>query len=87
MADTGNEAMETDKDHVHILLTYPPTENVSSIVKTLKQQSTYYMWQTHGQYLKHIYWFQKTLWSKGCFYASIGEVSDAVIRRYIENQG
>ncbi len=33
--------MEPDRDHVHILLQYNPTDNVSGIVSTLKQHSTY----------------------------------------------
>ncbi len=33
--------METDKDHVHILLEYSPKVPVSDIVKQLKQYSTY----------------------------------------------
>ena len=33
--------METDKDHVHILLGYSPKASVSNILKQLKQYSTY----------------------------------------------
>ena len=35
--------METDKDHVHILLEYSPKVSVSDIVKQLKQYRTYQM--------------------------------------------
>ena len=35
--------METDKDHVHILLEYSPKVSVSDIVKQLKQYSTFQM--------------------------------------------
>lgn len=79
--------METDIDHVHILIQYAPTDCISHIVKVLKQQSTYWMWQKHGQLLKKYYWYQNTLWSKGYFYCSIGDVSSEIIERYIENQG
>ena len=79
--------METDLDHVHILIQYAPTDCISHIVKVLKQQSTYWMWQKHGQLLKKYYWYQNTLWSKGYFYCSIGDVSSEIIERYIENQG
>lgn len=34
--------METDKDHLHMLLQYNPTDSVTRIVSTLKQHSTYY---------------------------------------------
>lgn len=39
--------METDKDHVHILLEYSPKISVSDIVRQLKQYSTYQMWNYH----------------------------------------
>ena len=39
--------METDKDHIHILLQYPPGDSIRHIVSILKQESTYYIWRTH----------------------------------------
>lgn len=42
--------METDKDHVHILLDYSPKVSVSDIVKQLKQCSTYQIWNYHKEY-------------------------------------
>ena len=79
--------METDKDHIHILLQYNPTNSISKIVATLKQQSTYYAWLNHEQLLKKHYWKERTLWSDGYFVASIGDVSKKTIEHYIENQG
>ena len=37
-------AIETDKDHLHLLLSYDTTDTVCNIVKILKQESTYYLW-------------------------------------------
>lgn len=34
--------METDKDHIHILLQYNPTDSIKEIVAKLKQCSTFY---------------------------------------------
>lgn len=48
--------METDKDHVHILLEYSPKISVSDIVRQLKQYSTYQMWNYHKEYLSNQYW-------------------------------
>ena len=79
--------METDKDHVHMLIEYPPKLSISMIVKYLKQESTYDMWKIHGDILKRTYWYKNTLWSKGYFYCSVGEVSKETIARYIQNQG
>ena len=33
--------METDKDHVHMLLQYNPTDSITRIVSVLKQYSTF----------------------------------------------
>ena len=79
--------METDKDHVHILLEYSPKVSVSDIVKQLKQHSTYQMWGYHEEYLTKQYWKHKILWSDGYFSCSIGQVSQEIIEKYIQNQG
>lgn len=79
--------METDKDHIHILLQYNPTDSIAGIVSVLKQYSTYQAWKNHGRMLKKHYWKEKTLWSDGYFAASIGQVSQETIEHYIENQG
>lgn len=80
-------AMETDKDHIHFLLGYDTTDRVSDIVATIKQQTTYYLWQRYPNFLVKCYWEKKIFWSDGYFACSIGEVSSATIRRYIETQG
>ena len=36
--------------------------------------------------LKQHYWKERTLWSDGYFAASIGQVSQETIERYIKNQ-
>ena len=79
--------METDKDHVHILLQYNPTDSITEIVSLLKQCSTYHAWKKYSSILKKYYWKEYTLWSDGYFAASIGTVSQSVIEHYIENQG
>lgn len=79
--------METDKDHVHILLEYSPKVSVSDIVKQLKQYSTYQMWKHHEEYLSKQYWKHPILWSDGYFACSIGQVSQEIIEKYIQNEG
>lgn len=78
--------METDSDHLHILLQYNPTDSISRIVSLLKQHFTYRVWQAHETFLSKHYWKEKTFWSDGYFAASIGEVSQT-IEYYIANQG
>ena len=47
-SDFNIEVMETDKDHVHFLIDYDTTDRVCDIVKIVKQETTYYLWQTKG---------------------------------------
>lgn len=79
--------METDQDHIHILLQYNPTDSVTEIASILKQHSTYLAWKNHSSILRHHYWKERTLWSDGYFAASIGQVSQSTIEHYIEHQG
>lgn len=81
-------AMETDCDHIHILLDYSPTETVSSIVQKLKQCTAYTLWNEHEHLLSQHYWGKKHLfWSDGYFACSVGEVSAKTIQEHIESQG
>lgn len=81
--------MEVDKNHVHLLVNYNPTQSILEIVRLLKQISTYQLWRTSDNYLylqKH-FWKERTFWSDGYFACSIGNVSKAIIEKYIQNQG
>lgn len=80
-------AMETDKDHIHLLIRYDATDRVCDIVKLLKQETTYYLRQKYPDYLSRQYWKRKVFWSDGYFVCSIGEVSSSIIQKYIESQG
>lgn len=86
IADTrGYEiiAMEIDKDHIHFLLSYDATDRVCDIVKIVKQETTYYLWQKYNSVLSKQYWKKKIFWSDGYFAYSIGEVSSATIQNIL----
>lgn len=80
-------AMETDKDHIHFLVEYDATDRVCDIVKVVKQEATYYLWQKYGSFLSKQYWKKRIFWSDRYFACSIGEVSSATIQKHIESQG
>lgn len=80
-------AMETDKDHMHFLISYDTTDRVCDIVKIVKQETTYYLWQKYGSFLSKQYWKKRIFGSDGYLACSIGEVSSATIQKYIESQG
>lgn len=48
-------AMETDKDHVYFLVSYDATDRVCDIVKAVKQQIIYYLWQKYSDFLSEQY--------------------------------
>ena len=60
-------AIETDKDHIHFLLSYNTADRVCDIVKIAKQETTYYLWQKHSSVLSKQYWKENTFWSDGYF--------------------
>ena len=80
--------METDKDHIHLLIDYDPKVSVLQIVRRLKQETTFELWKVHEEYLKKYFWKEHTFWSDGYFACSIGEgASYDTIQEYIKNQG
>ena len=81
------DIMETDKDHIHLLISYPPSISVTSIVRKLKQESVHHLWLHYYSFLKKEFWKEHTFWSDGYFVCSIGEANPDTIRKYIENQG
>lgn len=87
-SDFEIELMETDKDHIHLLIDYDPKVSVLQIVRRLKQETTYELWKIHESYLRPHFWRERTFWSDGYFACSIGEdASYETIQEYIRNQG
>lgn len=77
--------METDKDHIHYMLDIPPSISAEKLVKLIKSYTTYHIWECHD--LRRYYWKERTFWTDGYFICSVGNVSQAQLRKYIENQG
>ena len=85
-SDFSVEVYESDLDHYHFLIRYIPRLSISQIVRRLKQQSTYHIWQLHHNSLRKEFWRKQTFWSAGYFVCSIGEASPDTIRQYILSQ-
>jgi putative transposase len=81
------EIMETDQNHIHLLIEAKPTFSPFSIVHKIKIITTNRIWKKHAEVLKKHYWKENTFWSDGYFVCSIGEANSETIRRYIEEQG
>ena len=82
-SDFDIEVMETDKDHVHLLLDYPPKLSMASIVNRLKSMSTNRIWKQKAVELRKAFWKENTFWSDGYFCCSTGDAGTDTIKRYI----
>lgn len=81
------EVMETDMNHLHMIISYPPILSISSIVRKLKQESTNKIWQIYEKDLQNEFWKEHTFWSDGYFVCSIGNANINTVKKYIEQQG
>lgn len=72
------------KDHVHVLISCPPSISISKIVQQIKGKSSRVLLQEYKD-LKRRYCGQH-LWASGYFCRSVGEITDKIIKEYIENQ-
>ncbi len=81
--------METDIDHIHLMIQYIPRLSISSIVNRIKSITTKKIWKLHKEYLKKHFWKEKTFSHRECKHkvCSIGEASPETIQNYIRNQG
>lgn len=78
------QIMETDKDHIHLLLDCKPQHHIPSIVKALKGNSARAMFKKFPE-LKNKLWGGH-LWNPSYFIATVSENTREQIKEYIENQ-
>ena len=72
------------RDHVHMLVSVPPTLAVSRLVQRMKGlTSRKLLMENRG--LNRAFW-GRHLWARGYYVASTGNVTEEMIARYIENQ-
>ena len=77
--------VNTDKDHIHMLLSIPPKLSISEVVKEIKAKTGLYM-RRKFSFLDKVYWGKGGIWSRGYFVSTVG-ISEATIKKYIEMQG
>ncbi|OGT60865.1 MAG: transposase [Gammaproteobacteria bacterium RIFCSPHIGHO2_12_FULL_45_12] len=76
--------MDGEKDHVHLLIEYPPKLAISKLVNTLKGVSSRLI-RKHLPVLAKHYW-KGTLWSPSYFAASCGGAPIQIVKQYIQQQ-
>lgn len=72
------------REHVHMLISCPPTLAPAKIMQYLKGRSSK-MLQEEFPELRKKYWGQH-LWSAGYFCRTVGSATDEMIKEYIEQQ-
>lgn len=75
-------ALEVMPDHVHLFVEADPIYSVAEIVNRLKGASSRILRSEFPGLRSRL----PTLWSRSYYAGSVGAVSEAVVRRYIESQ-
>ena len=79
--------METDKGHIHYMIETEPTMSISKIVNLMKSYTTYHIWKRYPDYLRKHFLKEQELYNISYFVCSVGNVSEEMPQKYIENQG
>ena len=74
-----------DRDHIHVLVSIPPTMSVGKVVGIIKQNTSRGL-KRKFPLLKEVYWGADGIWSEGYFASTVG-IDEAIIKAYIVAQG
>jgi putative transposase len=74
-----------ERDHVHLLVHYPPQVKLSTLVGSLKGVSARRLRQEYNDHIRKYLWGDH-FWSPSYFAASCGGAPLSIIKEYIENQ-
>ena len=79
------EDFNGESNHVHLIVSFPPTVQLSHLVNSLKGVSSRYMRRDYPELSQH-YWRAKKFWS-GSYYAGTNDGAPLeTIRQYIQKQ-
>lgn len=77
--------VNTDTDHVHILLSVAPKLSVAQAVGIIKANSARLL-KRKFPFLTKGYFDTETIWSIGYFVSTVG-INESIVKKYIEMQG
>lgn len=77
--------MNTDKDHIHLLISCSPQHYIPNIIKALKGVSARMLMKEHKEFLKN-YLYKGHLWNQSYFVATVSENTEKQIIEYIHKQ-
>jgi len=70
-------------DHVHLCVSIPPKLSISDFMGYLKGKSTLMIYDRHSNLQSK---WNKAFWARGYYVATIGNVTEEAIRKYITEQ-
>ena len=70
-------------DHVHLCVCIPPKLRVSQFMGYLKGKSTLMIYDKHPELGSK---FNKSFWARGYYIATVGNITEAAIKKYIQEQ-
>jgi putative transposase len=76
--------VNTDRDHIHLLVEFPPSFSISEVVKKIKIVSSLTL-KNKFNFIKKIY-SRGSVWSTGYYVSTVG-LNELTIKKYITNQG
>jgi len=76
----------TDRDHMHMLISIPPRYAVCDVVRIIKSNTGRMMRLRFPWLGKRVYYGTDGIWSDGYFVSTIG-IDEETVRKYIEFQG
>ena len=81
-------SVETDKDHVHLLVSLPPDTAPAEAVRIIKTQLSkeIHLNKVYDDYVKQFIYGKSPLWTQSYFIATTGGVVLEKIKQYIEEQ-
>lgn len=80
------EEIETDKDHVHMIINCNPRYGIMKCIRLIKSTTAIRLFDEFPHIRRTKLWGGK-FWSKSSFVATVGSVSLDIVKKYIENQG
>lgn len=79
------EEFNGEQDHVHLLVAFPATVQLSRLVNSLKGVSSRMLMKTHGDHLRSYLWGGH-LWSRSYYCGTSGGANLDTLRKYIDGQ-
>ena len=70
-------------DHVHLSVAIPPKLSVSDFMGYLKGKSTLMLYDRHPELQSK---WDKAFWARGYYVETIGNITDAAVQKYINEQ-